>query len=103
MKIIVYVRCNDCGEFEVIPLSGREEVIEDDFHDRVEDTRAQREWMNENYEASDFFNLSADEFEQLMEDIVHEWEEDCLEKAADDFDENWEETFLIVQDSDLKE
>lgn len=103
MEIKVYVRCNDCGEFEVIPLSGRDKVIDNDFNNRVGNARARKEWMNENYEASDFFNLPVDEFQQLMEDIVHEWEEDCLEKAVEDFDENWEETSLIVQDSDLKE
>lgn len=103
MRIAVYVKCNDCGEFEVIPQSARDEIIKEDFEDRIAETIDKKEWVNENYEASDFVGLPEEDLLNLMDEIETEWENECLEKAAEEFDETWEETFLIVQDSDLKE
>lgn len=77
MKIKIYV---DYENKEVLTEEGYKEVLTERAKSYKDDTEAFRDWLNDNYEAFEIFNMKSHELDK----VVERWEGVCEADAEDD-------------------
>lgn len=100
MTLTIYVR-GSYGSIDVVTAKERERIINEKAEDRFQDRAEREDWINDNYAATDFFDC--ENTEKLTEKILDDWHNECYEWAEDDFDNEWDETFLEVDKEEFEE
>lgn len=100
MTLTIYVR-EGYGDTEVITAREREQMIKEAAEEIFNSENYREEWINENYDATDFFDC--EDAEKLTKMILENWLAECYDRAEDEFDNEWVEVVLDVDKEDLSE
>lgn len=93
MTLTVYVLVG--YDPKVITTKEAGKIINEITEARFQNWAEKENWINERYKASDILSEDID-----PEEIENDWYDECYEWAKSDFEEDWEECLLEIDDDD---